>query len=111
MRSHSLSYPFIIEHHHKILALDGHGLIVLNYVWKTLQGDGWIILQLYLLMFQSSDDEPREEKDHFVAQLYKFMDDRGTPLNRNPTIANRDIDLYRLFRVRFDALIYTARCY
>ncbi|CAF4911524.1 unnamed protein product [Pieris macdunnoughi] len=47
----------------------------------------------------SSDDEPREEKDHFVAQLYKFMDDRGTPLNRNPTIANRDIDLYRLFRV------------
>lgn len=49
---------------------------------------------------QSSDDEPREEKDHFVAQLYKFMDDRGTPLNRNPTIANKDIDLYRLFRVR-----------
>ncbi|XP_045502587.1 AT-rich interactive domain-containing protein 4A [Colias croceus] len=47
----------------------------------------------------SSDDEPREEKDHFVAQLYKFMDDRGTPLNRNPTIANKDIDLYRLFRV------------
>lgn len=50
-------------------------------------------------LLQSSDDEPREEKDHFVAQLYKFMDDRGTPLNRNPTIANRDIDLYRLFRV------------
>ncbi|CAB3249158.1 unnamed protein product [Arctia plantaginis] len=47
----------------------------------------------------SSDDEPREEKDHFVAQLYKFMDERGTPLNRNPTIANKDIDLYRLFKV------------
>lgn len=47
----------------------------------------------------TSDDEPREEKDHFVAQLYKFMDDRGTPLNKNPTISNRDIDLYRLFRI------------
>lgn len=47
----------------------------------------------------SSDDEPREEKDHFVAQLYKFMDDRGTPLNKNPSIANKDIDLYRLFKV------------
>ncbi len=26
---------------------------------------------------ESSDDEPSEEKDRFVAQLYKFMDDRG----------------------------------
>ena len=26
---------------------------------------------------ESSDDEPNEEKDRFVAQLYKFMDDRG----------------------------------
>lgn len=31
---------------------------------------------------ESSDDETREEKDHFVAQLYKFMDDRGTPINK-----------------------------
>uniref|UniRef100_A0A6B2EC35 Putative mucin-5ac n=1 Tax=Phlebotomus kandelakii TaxID=1109342 RepID=A0A6B2EC35_9DIPT len=46
----------------------------------------------------SSDDEPREEKDHFVAQLYKYMDDRGTPLNKGPSIVNKDIDLYRLFR-------------
>ncbi|XP_058808963.1 AT-rich interactive domain-containing protein 4B isoform X2 [Phymastichus coffea] len=46
----------------------------------------------------SSDDEPREEKDHFVAQLYKFMDDRGTPINNCPMIGNEDIDLYRLFR-------------
>lgn len=28
----------------------------------------------------SSDDEPCEEKDRFVAQLYKFMDDRGKSL-------------------------------
>ncbi|XP_012254836.2 AT-rich interactive domain-containing protein 4B [Athalia rosae] len=46
----------------------------------------------------SSDDEPREEKDHFVAQLYKFMDDRGTPINNCPMIGTQDIDLYRLFR-------------
>lgn len=46
----------------------------------------------------SSDDEPREEKDHFVAQLYKYMDDRGTPLNKGPSIVNKDVDLYRLFR-------------
>lgn len=47
----------------------------------------------------SSDDEPREEKDHFVAQLYKFMDDRGTPINRGPVISGKDIDLYKLFKV------------
>lgn len=47
----------------------------------------------------SSDDEPREEKDHFVAQLYKFMDDRGTPINRGPSISGRDVDLYKLFKV------------
>ncbi len=48
---------------------------------------------------QSTDDEPSEEKDHFVAQLYKFMDDRGTPINRGPQVANRDLDLFKLFRL------------
>ncbi|XP_056643413.1 AT-rich interactive domain-containing protein 4B isoform X1 [Diorhabda sublineata] len=47
----------------------------------------------------SSDDEPNEEKDRFVAQLYKFMDEAGTPLNKTPTISNHDIDLHRLFRI------------
>jgi len=37
----------------------------------------------------SSDDEPHEEKDRFVAQLYKYMDDRGTPLNKVPSIQSR----------------------
>lgn len=45
----------------------------------------------------SDDEEAREEKDHFVAQLYKFMDDRGTPINKAPAVNNRDLDLYRLF--------------
>ncbi|XP_066148737.1 AT-rich interactive domain-containing protein 4B-like isoform X1 [Euwallacea fornicatus] len=46
-----------------------------------------------------SDEEQSEEKDRFVAQLYKYMDDSGTPLNNTPTIAGKDIDLHRLFRV------------
>ncbi|XP_037525209.1 AT-rich interactive domain-containing protein 4A isoform X2 [Rhipicephalus sanguineus] len=46
-----------------------------------------------------SDDEPSEEKDRFVAQLYKFMDERGTPINKGPSMAGRDLNLYRLFRV------------
>ena len=47
---------------------------------------------------ESSEEETPEEKDHFVAQLYKFMDDNGTPINKAPTINGRDLDLYRLFR-------------
>ncbi|XP_063918566.1 AT-rich interactive domain-containing protein 4B-like isoform X2 [Zophobas morio] len=47
----------------------------------------------------SSDDEPNEEKDRFVAQLYKFMDDSGTPLNKSPMIGNKDVDLHKMFRV------------
>ena len=45
----------------------------------------------------SSDDFPSEVKDRFVAQLYKFMDDRGTSMNRVPTILGADIDLHRFF--------------
>lgn len=49
---------------------------------------------------ESSDDEEQcEERDRFVAQLYKFMDDRGTPINKGPCIGNKDLNLYRLFRV------------
>ena len=36
-----------------------------------------LIFLWFNIYFQSSDDEPSEEKDRFVAQLYKFMDDRG----------------------------------
>ena len=35
----------------------------------------------------------------FVAQLYKFMDERGTPINKAPLVGSRDLNLYRLFRV------------
>ncbi|CAL8081155.1 unnamed protein product [Orchesella dallaii] len=45
-----------------------------------------------------SEDDPREEKDRFIAQLYKFMDDRSTPLNKVPQVCNKDIDLHKLFK-------------
>jgi Ras-related protein Rab-1A len=45
------------------------------------------------------DDQPSEEKDRFVAQLYKFMDERGTPINRVPTVNGKELDLYRLHRL------------
>lgn len=48
---------------------------------------------------ESSDDEQTEEKDRFVAQLYKFMDDRGTPINKAPCLGNKDLNLYRLFKI------------
>ncbi|GFR18035.1 AT-rich interactive domain-containing protein 4B, partial [Trichonephila clavata] len=47
----------------------------------------------------TSDDEPSEEKDRFVAQLYKFMDERGTPINKAPVVSNKDLNLYKLFRI------------
>ncbi|ESO93493.1 hypothetical protein LOTGIDRAFT_119273, partial [Lottia gigantea] len=48
---------------------------------------------------ESSDDEQNEEKDRFVAQLYKFMDDRGTPINKGPSVGVYDLNLYRLFKI------------
>ncbi|BES90154.1 RBB1NT (NUC162) domain, partial [Nesidiocoris tenuis] len=47
----------------------------------------------------SSDDDEPEKKDHFVAQLYKFMDENGTPINEEPVICNKDVDLFRLYKV------------
>ena len=45
------------------------------------------------------DQEQNEHKDHFVAQLYKFLDDRGTSINKTPSVSNKDVDLYRLFQL------------
>lgn len=46
-----------------------------------------------------SDDEQTEEKDRFVAQLYKYMDERGTPINRAPSVGGKDLNLYKLYRI------------
>ena len=45
----------------------------------------------------SSDDVPAEEKDRFVAQLFKFMDESATPMNKVPAINKVDLDLHKFF--------------
>ena len=48
---------------------------------------------------EGDDAQSPEEKDHLVAELYKHMDDRGTPINRTPYIDHKEVDLYMLFRL------------
>ena len=45
------------------------------------------------------DEAQREKKDNFVAQLYKFMEERGSPINKAPTICNKDLDLHKLYSI------------
>ncbi|CAF4041600.1 unnamed protein product, partial [Adineta steineri] len=47
----------------------------------------------------NNEEETTEEKDSFVAQLYTFMDDSGTPINNIAKIHNYDLDLHRLFKI------------
>ncbi|XP_070787236.1 AT-rich interactive domain-containing protein 4A-like [Enoplosus armatus] len=42
-----------------------------------------------------------EERDHFLQQLYKFMEDRGTPINKPPVLGYKDLNLFKLFRLVF----------
>eukprot|EP00090_Calanus_glacialis_P010468 TRINITY_DN18857_c0_g1_i1.p1 TRINITY_DN18857_c0_g1~~TRINITY_DN18857_c0_g1_i1.p1 ORF type:complete len:1601 (-),score=506.46 TRINITY_DN18857_c0_g1_i1:766-5568(-) len=52
-----------------------------------------------LLLSDDEDVQSPEEKDHLVAELYKHMEDKGTPINKTPSIGDQDIDLYKLFRL------------
>lgn len=45
------------------------------------------------------DAKSVEEKDKFVAQLFKYMEERGTPINKTPNIWGNDLDLYNLYRL------------
>ena len=45
------------------------------------------------------DEQTTEEKDHLVAELYKHMEDKGSPINHTPAINGQDVDLYKLYRV------------
>ncbi|KAL4656470.1 AT-rich interactive domain-containing protein 4A isoform X1 [Arapaima gigas] len=47
---------------------------------------------------QESEPDP-EERDHFLQQLYKFMEDRGTPINKPPVLGYKDLNLFKLFRL------------
>ncbi|XP_077180092.1 AT-rich interactive domain-containing protein 4A [Paroedura picta] len=48
------------------------------------------------------EEEPDpEERDNFLQQLYKFMEDRGTPINKPPVLGYKDLHLFKLFRLVF----------
>ncbi|XP_053458326.1 AT-rich interactive domain-containing protein 4A isoform X2 [Nycticebus coucang] len=40
-----------------------------------------------------------DERDNFLQQLYKFMEDRGTPINKPPVLGYKDLNLFKLFRL------------
>ncbi|XP_018118600.1 AT-rich interactive domain-containing protein 4B isoform X2 [Xenopus laevis] len=39
------------------------------------------------------------EREIFIQQLYKFMEDRGTPINKRPVLGYRNLNLFKLFRL------------
>ncbi|XP_075718646.1 AT-rich interactive domain-containing protein 4B isoform X2 [Rhinoderma darwinii] len=52
----------------------------------------------------SSEDEDEvepfpDENENFLQQLYKFMEDRGTPINKRPVLGYRNLNLFKLFRL------------
>uniref|UniRef100_A0A3B3ZJV3 ARID domain-containing protein n=1 Tax=Periophthalmus magnuspinnatus TaxID=409849 RepID=A0A3B3ZJV3_9GOBI len=49
---------------------------------------------------EEPEEEPDpEERDHFLQQLYKFMEDRGTPINKPPVLGYKGLNLFKLFRL------------
>ncbi|KAK6489556.1 AT-rich interactive domain-containing protein 4B-like isoform X1 [Huso huso] len=51
----------------------------------------------------SSEEEEVEpfpgERENFLQQLYKFMEDRGTPINKRPVLGYRNLNLFKLYRL------------
>ncbi|XP_018424513.1 PREDICTED: AT-rich interactive domain-containing protein 4B-like [Nanorana parkeri] len=51
----------------------------------------------------SQDEEEVEpfpdEGENVLQQLYKFMEDRGTPINKRPVLGYRNLNLFKLFRL------------
>ncbi|VDO77242.1 unnamed protein product, partial [Schistosoma mattheei] len=45
-----------------------------------------------------SSNEASANSSEWIAQLYRFMDERGTPINKAPSLANKDLDLYKLYK-------------
>ncbi|XP_058240369.1 AT-rich interactive domain-containing protein 4B isoform X3 [Hemibagrus wyckioides] len=49
---------------------------------------------------EEEDLEPfPEERENFLQQLYKFMEDRGTPINKRPVLGYRNLNLFKLYRL------------
>ncbi|CAJ1074930.1 AT-rich interactive domain-containing protein 4A [Xyrichtys novacula] len=48
---------------------------------------------------EPEEEQDPEERDHFLQQLYKFMEDRGTSINKPPVLGYKDLNLFKLFRL------------
>ena len=59
-----------------------------------------ILPKLFVFQESSNNEQGFCSK---VAELYKHMEDRGQPINKNPTIDGREVDLYRLFKLVYKA--------
>ena len=42
---------------------------------------------------EEDEDESPEAKDHLVAELYKHMEDRGSPIDKTPTIDGKVVNI------------------
>nr|NP_001072026.1 Retinoblastoma-binding protein [Ciona intestinalis]BAE06667.1 Retinoblastoma-binding protein [Ciona intestinalis] len=63
-------------------------------VWKTDIKD----------IFDEDEGEQKlhgmnDENHDFLEQLYKFMEDRGTPVNKTPVLGYKDLDLFMLYNL------------
>ena len=77
----------------------------INYIEKEVLPPHWDKDNLFIMGEESTtessetesllddddDEESPEEKDHLVAELYKHMEDRGQPINKTPSIGNKDV--------------------
>uniref|UniRef100_A0A8B9L497 Translocase of outer mitochondrial membrane 20 n=1 Tax=Astyanax mexicanus TaxID=7994 RepID=A0A8B9L497_ASTMX len=81
-------YPALVslilpsEHHQVFFILKCPGLIV-----------------VYLFSVQEEVEPFPEERENFLQQLYKFMEDRGTPINKRPVLGYRNLNLFKLYRL------------
>ena len=57
------------------------------------------LTNFFCFLDDDEEDESPEDKDHLVAELYKHMEDRGSPIDRTPSIEGKDVDLYKLYRI------------
>uniref|UniRef100_A0A8C0FNK7 AT-rich interaction domain 4A n=1 Tax=Bubo bubo TaxID=30461 RepID=A0A8C0FNK7_BUBBB len=51
------------------------------------------------VLIRPEEELDPEERDNFLQQLYKFMEDRGTPINKPPVLGYKDLNLFKLFRL------------
>uniref|UniRef100_A0A3P9JWQ8 AT rich interactive domain 4A (RBP1-like) n=1 Tax=Oryzias latipes TaxID=8090 RepID=A0A3P9JWQ8_ORYLA len=62
--------------------------------------DVWKMDMSQILDTEEPEEEADpEERDNFLQQLYKFMEDRGTPINKPPVLGYKDLNLFKLFRL------------